>query len=310
MTTCNFPPSSLPAVSLQRDGREGTYRPIFSGIVTDKGTLACTCEACKEERTHSLTEFEVHCGGTHKKPADHTWVIELGLNLRDLALMTCRCLGLGHIAAGTGQGRISGAAVKAALGESALGTGEGKKRSGGGKPRKSAAAAAAAGGAEGEGGTAALVSSRPRGTGGSPAGRKPGRLRAAGSSTETESDVETETETEDDLDDFEEQVERTAPTGGTARQRAAAAQGAAAVATAGVAGWDRHAPVPAGTCTVCLRALPENYKELAAAPVNATVSASACLLVSLRLDTAWIETSWARLENLSYCCGIYGEACC
>lgn len=62
-------------------------------MVSERGTVICECPLCRGHKKLSLTEFEVHCGGTHKKPAEHTFLVNINLSLRDLGALACRCLG-------------------------------------------------------------------------------------------------------------------------------------------------------------------------------------------------------------------------
>ncbi|GLI61577.1 hypothetical protein VaNZ11_003959, partial [Volvox africanus] len=259
----------------KRDG-SGKHLPVHHANVMERGKVACLCSICNGQQCFSLTEFEVHCGGANKKPAEHTFVTELRLNLRDLGTMACRCLGTIYGTYGAGPGGGGGGAVRSPPGSPGRATGQHLKPPAAvGPPVAAPAAVTAATGTA----TCGSPHSPPAVRNSAATTRKDAiRARAAAPArvvtategsgpgaedddvtTETEA-TETETETKttshggrhDDGELGERECD--GQVADSAQRQAASEQGPLSTECIRVSG---------GSCTACRRALPPSYKELA-----------------------------------------------
>ncbi|GIM10423.1 hypothetical protein Vretimale_13980 [Volvox reticuliferus] len=268
----------------KRDG-SGKHLPVHHANVMERGKVACLCDACDGQQHFSLTEFEVHCGGANKKPAEHTFVTELRLNLRDLGTMACRCLGTTYGTYGTGPGGGVGAA-RSPPGSPGKATGHEAK------PPVAAAPVAAP-----EAVTAATtcrsLHSPPAARNAVATTKKEAAIRAAaaaapgraatttaGSGPGAEDDdvtTETEaTETETETTSHGGKHKGTELGGRNGDGQAADSAERRAPSGQGPPSQERLT-VPEGSCTACRRALPPSYQELASkTPSPQVIHCSSC----------------------------------
>jgi hypothetical protein len=61
---------------------------LFFYSVADCDTfLMSMLHSCKGREAVNLGLFEIHCGSSHKKPADYTWILDYEMTLKELILL-------------------------------------------------------------------------------------------------------------------------------------------------------------------------------------------------------------------------------